>query len=108
LGYHSGLLSSDFLRLPAISKLDILKAIQRLRHSKSAGVDGLRGFLMEGSSTIFTPLLKYIFDLSLSREQFRTQCKQAVTVPILKKAEVLPLVIIDRISLLNTFPKFLN
>lgn len=77
--YHSGLrvLSSDFLQLPPISELDILKDIKRLRPSKSVGVDGLRGFAMKGS-------------------HFRMQWKRAVIVPILKNAIVIPFVIIDR------------
>ena len=72
VGYRPGLLSSDILHLPPISELDILKVIKRLRPPKSVGLDGISTFIVNGCSAIFAPLLKYIFDLSLSLEHFPT------------------------------------
>jgi hypothetical protein len=63
--YYSGILSSEFLQLPSISELDILKAIKGLRPSKSVGLDVMPGFIIKGCFTRFGPLLEYIFDLSL-------------------------------------------
>jgi hypothetical protein len=51
----------------------------------SVGLDGTPSFNINGSSTIFAPPLKYIFDLSLPREHFPTQWGEAVIVSILKK-----------------------
>jgi hypothetical protein len=62
--YYSGLLSSEYLQLPSISELDILKAIKRLRPSKSVGLDIISGFIFKGCFTRFGPLLEYVFDLS--------------------------------------------
>jgi hypothetical protein len=44
---------------------------------------------------ITAPLLKYIFDLSLSEEHFPMRCKNAITVPIFKKGNSFLLAIID-------------
>jgi hypothetical protein len=52
VGHHS----SDFLQLPPISELDILKVINPLRPSKSFGHDGTPGFIIKSCSTIFAPL----------------------------------------------------
>jgi hypothetical protein len=96
VGYHSGLLSSDILHLPPISELDNLKAIKRLRPSKSVGLHGIPGFIIKGCFTVSVPLLKYIFDVRLSQEHFPTKWEKADIVPILKKVTVLPLVITDQ------------
>jgi hypothetical protein len=104
-GPHSLLLSSDFLHLPPISELDILKAIKRLRPSTSVRPDGIPSFTIKGFSIIFAPLLKYIFDLSLSQEHFPTQWKKAVIVPILKKGNSFSISNYRPISLLNNFSK---
>jgi hypothetical protein len=63
-----GFSSIDSLQLPPISELAILKVIERLRPSMSVGHDGPSRFIIKGYSTIFAPLHKYIFDVSLSRE----------------------------------------
>jgi hypothetical protein len=104
-GYHAGVLSSDILQLPPVSELDILKAIKCLRPSTSIGVDGIPGFITKGCSTIFTPLLKYIFDLSLSQEHFPMQWKKAVIVPILKKRRSSSVSNYRPITLLNNSPR---
>jgi hypothetical protein len=70
---HSGLLSSDILQLPPISKLDILKHIGHLRPSKSVGLDGVPHFIIMDRATVFAQLFKCIFDLSLLWENFPTQ-----------------------------------
>jgi hypothetical protein len=91
-GPRSALLSSDFLHLPPVTELDILKAIKRLRPSKSVGPDGIPTFIVKGCSIIFAPLLQYILNLSLSQEHFPAQWKKkTVIVPI-----VLSLVITDQ------------
>jgi hypothetical protein len=42
---HSSLLFSDFLQMPPVSELDILKAIKRLRSCKPVGLRGMPGFV---------------------------------------------------------------
>jgi hypothetical protein len=102
-GPYCGSLSSDFLHLPPINELDILRAIKRLRPSKSVGPDGIPSFIIKGSSTIFAPLIKYIFNLSLSQEHFPAQWKKAIIVPILKKGNTSFVGNYRPISLLNNF-----
>jgi hypothetical protein len=46
VGYHSGLLSRNFLQLPPNSKLDILKDMKRLRHFKSVALGGVPNFIV--------------------------------------------------------------
>jgi hypothetical protein len=43
------------------------KAIKRLGPSKSVGVDDTPSFIINGCTDIFVPVLKHIFNLSLSR-----------------------------------------
>jgi hypothetical protein len=71
----------------------------------SVGPDGTPSFIIKGCSTIFAPLLKYIFDLSLSQEHFPAQWKKAVIVPILKKGDSSFVRNYRPISLLNNFRK---
>jgi len=69
----SGFSSIDILQLPHISELTILKVIERLRPPMSVEIEGTPRFIIKGCSTIFSPLYKYIFDVSLSEEQFPRQ-----------------------------------
>jgi hypothetical protein len=44
--------SSEFLPLTPVSDADICKAIERLKHSKSVGLDDIPGFVIKGCSGI--------------------------------------------------------
>jgi hypothetical protein len=63
----------------------VSKAIKRLRPSKCVGLDGITSLVIEGSSDIFTPLLSYIFNLSLTIVTFPSLWKQTAVVPVFKK-----------------------
>jgi hypothetical protein len=71
--------------LAPISELDICKALRSLRPSKSAGLDDIPSFVINGCSEIFAPVLKHIFNLSLTQHYFPTVWKQAAVVPVFKK-----------------------
>jgi hypothetical protein len=71
----------------------------------SVGPDGIPSFIIKGCSTIFAPLLKYIFNLSLSQEHFSAQWKKAIIVPIFKKGNTSLVCNYRPISLLNNFSK---
>jgi hypothetical protein len=60
--------SSEFLPLAPIFELGICKALKRLRPSKAVGLDGIPSFVIKGCSEIFIPVLKHIFNLSLSQQ----------------------------------------
>jgi hypothetical protein len=62
--------SSEFLPLASVSDSDIINGIKRLRPSKAVGVDDILGFIIKGCTDIFVPVLKHIFNLSLSRSIF--------------------------------------
>jgi hypothetical protein len=76
---------SEFLSLAPISELDICRALRCLRPSKSVGLDDIPSFVMKGCSEIFVPVLKDIFNLSLTQNYFPTVWKQAAVVPVFKK-----------------------
>jgi hypothetical protein len=59
--------SSEFLSLAPISELEMCKALKRLRPSKAVGLDGIPSFVIKSCSEIFIPVLKHIFNLSLSQ-----------------------------------------
>jgi hypothetical protein len=81
--------SSDDLSLASVSDSDIIKATERTRLSKSAGVDGIPAFIIKGCTDIFVPILKHIFNLSLSQQYFPILRKQAAILPVLKKEKYL-------------------
>jgi hypothetical protein len=76
--------SSDSLLRASVSDSDVRKATRRLRQSKSVGLDGIPAFIIKGCLDVLIPVLKFIFNLSLSQCIFLTLWKQASFVPILK------------------------
>jgi len=74
--YYSGLVSNDFFQFPSIPYVHILQTIKGLGPSQSGALYGVPAFIIKGCSTIFSPLLKYIIDLSFSKEHFRIQWKK--------------------------------
>jgi hypothetical protein len=64
--------SSEFLTLAPVSDSDVIKTIKRLRPSKSVGLDDIPGFIIKGCTDILVPILKHIFNLSLSEHYFPT------------------------------------
>jgi Notch-like protein len=97
--------SSELLSLATISELDICKALRRLRQCKSVGLDDIPGFVIKGCSEIFVPVLKHIFNLSLTQHNFPTVWKQAAVVPVFKKGNTASVSNYRPISILNTFSK---
>jgi hypothetical protein len=77
--------SSELLSLASISDLDVCKAIKRLEPSKSVGLDDIPGFVIKGCSAIFIPILRHIFNLSLTQQHFPTVWKEASIVPVFKR-----------------------
>jgi hypothetical protein len=57
--------SSDFFKVPFIFDSDVKQAFQRLKSTKSVGLDDIPSFIIKGCSEIFVPVLKHIFNLSL-------------------------------------------
>jgi hypothetical protein len=77
--------SSGSHSLSPTSDSDIFKSIARLKPSKSVGLDNIPGFVIKGCSDILVPVLKHIFNLSVSQQRFLALGKQAAVVPIYKK-----------------------
>jgi hypothetical protein len=82
---------------------DVKRAISHLRWTKSVGPDEIPNFIIKGSSDIFIPLLRHIFNLSLSIGKFPSSWKQVAVVPILKKGNRALVVNYRSISILNNF-----
>jgi hypothetical protein len=100
--------SSEDLSLALVSDSDVIKAIERTRPSKAAGVDDIPAFIIKGCTDIFVPILKHIFKLSLSQQHFPTLWKQAAIVPVLKKGNCTSVSNYRLISHLSNVPKYLN
>jgi hypothetical protein len=77
--------SSDFLNVPVVFDSDVKRAIQCLKSTKSVGLDDILSFIIKGCSEIFVPVLKHIFNLSLSNRGFPSLWKEAAVVSIFKK-----------------------
>jgi hypothetical protein len=77
--------SSEFLSLAPSFNAEVCKASKRLKPSKSVGHDDIPGFIMKGSSHIFIPVLKHIFNLSLTQQYFPAVWMEAAIVPIFKR-----------------------
>jgi hypothetical protein len=75
--------SSASLSLVPVSDVDVCKAIKRLKPSKSFELDDILGFVVEGGSVIFIPILRHIINLSLTEQCFPT-------VPYLEEAVMPP------------------
>ena len=61
--------------------------------------------IIKGCTDIFVPLLKYIFNLSLSQQLFPSSWKKAAIVPIYKKGNSTIIANYRPISILNNFSK---
>jgi hypothetical protein len=102
------LLSSlEFLTLAPVSDSDVIKAIMRLRPSKSVGLDDIPGFIIKGCTDIVVPILKHTsrFNISLSQHYFPTLWKQAAIIPVLKNGKSTSVRNYIPISLLSNFSK---
>jgi hypothetical protein len=97
--------SSDNLSLFIVTEADIHRAIRRLKPSKSVGLDGIPSSIIKGCTDSFVPLLKYIFNFSLSQQLFPSSWKQTVIVPIFKKGKSYFLSNYRAISILDNFSK---
>jgi hypothetical protein len=81
--------STDNLSVFSVTDADVRKAIRRLKPSKSAGLDGIPGFIIKGCTDTFVSLLKYIFNLSLSQQLFPSFWKKLLLYLFLKTATAL-------------------
>jgi hypothetical protein len=100
--------SSEFLSLAHISDLDVCEAIKRLKPSKSVGLNDIAGFVIKGCSAVFIPILRHIFNLSLTQQHFPTVWKEAAIVPVFKRGNHAPASNYRPISILNNFSKLLE
>jgi hypothetical protein len=59
-----------FLNVPFVFDSDVRRAIRRLKSTKSVDSDDIPSSIIKGCSEIFVPVLKHIFNLSLSNGGF--------------------------------------
>jgi hypothetical protein len=93
--------SSDFVKVPLIFDSDVKQAFHRLKSTKCVGLDDIPSFIIKGCSEIFVPVLKHIFNLSLSNGIFLSLWKDEAAVPIFKKGSSALVTNYIPISLLN-------
>jgi hypothetical protein len=80
--------SSEFLSIAPISDFEVCKAIKRLKPSKSVGLDDISRFVIKGCSAIFIPILRHIFNLCLTQQNFPTVWKETAIVPVFKRGNM--------------------
>jgi hypothetical protein len=91
------------ISLASISDSDTQNATKRLRPSKSVGLDGVPSFVIKGCSELFVPVIKFMFNLSLSQHKSPTLWKQAAVVPVFNKGSCASVSNCRPISILNDF-----
>lgn len=95
----------DFLHSVRVDHVEIAEAIRKLKPKFSSGVDGIPSFIIKGCGDLFIPILKHIFNLSLSSGVFPSLWKKSVIVPILKSGDASVVTNYRPVSLLCGFSK---
>jgi hypothetical protein len=96
---------SEFLLLALVSDEDVLKAIKRLKPYQSVGHTDTPGFIIKGCFGILVPVLRYIFNLNLTQQQFPSIWKEAAILPVFKSGDHASVSNYRPISILNNFSK---
>jgi hypothetical protein len=97
--------TSEFLSLAPISDTEVCKVIKRLKRSKSVGLDDIPDFIIKDCSGIFIPILRHIFNLSLTQQYFPAVWKEAAVVPVYKRGDHAAVSNYRPNSILNIFSK---
>jgi hypothetical protein len=100
--------SSACLSLAPVSDADVCNAIKRLNPPESFGLNDILGFVVEGGSVVFIPILRHMFNLSLTEQCFHTVWKEVAVVPYLKEAIVPPWATADQCLSSLTSPSYSN
>jgi hypothetical protein len=95
--------SSEFLSLAPISDADVCKAIKRLKPSKSVELDDISVFVIKSCSVIVIPILRHIFNWSLTQQYFPTVWREETVVPVFKGGIHTAVSNYRPISILNNF-----
>ena len=70
-----------------ITDQDVLTAIKQLNNSKSRGIDNISIKMVKLSGNIIAPILRAIFNRSLSTGYYPQQWKEAIVTPVFKKGD---------------------
>ena len=76
---------STRLQYRAINPADLTKAMQKLKVSKSFGIDGISSHFLKIGMSALAPVLSYIFNTSISEGLFPNNWKIAIVAPIYKE-----------------------
>lgn len=96
---------NDNLSITSFQSAEIEIAIKRLKPKISMAFDGILSFIVKGCSSIFTPILTHIFNLSLSSFTFPELWKNSVIVPVHKGGKTDDVKNYRPVSLLCAFSK---
>jgi hypothetical protein len=98
--------SSECLPLAPVSDADVCKAIKRLKPSKYD--DDILGFIIKGCPATFIPILRHVFNLTLTRQYFHAARKEAALALIFKRGNDAATSNYRHISILRNFSKLLQ
>ena len=96
------------LRFHAVSPDEVLRAISKLKNSKSTGVDNIETRIIKLVAEDILPALTHIINLSISKSEFPCMWKHAKVVPLLKKGDTLNPKNYRPVALLPIFSKVLE
>lgn len=94
--------------LAPINSYEIIKIIQNLKDTHSAGLDGISNFCLKKITFNIADILCYIFNISFSEGCFPNLLKQAVVIPLHKQGDKTQPNNYRPISLLSVFSKILE
>ena len=85
MGRNSSIQYSNMFQFRAITPADLMKAIQKLKVSKSFGIDGISSHFIKIGMPVLAPVLSNIFNTSISEGLFPNNWKVARVAPIYKE-----------------------
>jgi hypothetical protein len=111
--FYSKCCSKDFPAAPHLSEsfplllflMQMSAKPSRLKLLKYVGLDHIPGFTIKGYSGLIIPILRHIFNLSLTQQYFLAAWKEAAVVPVLKRCSHAPVNNYRPIYIFNIFSK---
>jgi hypothetical protein len=80
--------NNECISIPIITVEDTMREIRRLKPYSSPGADQIPPFIIKGTAELISPVLTWIFNLSLKTGVFPETWKKAIVTPVPKKGNL--------------------